>query len=619
MNVILILAAMAAAGALLVAGLAHLLSKAPGWEPQRRFVIVALTAGLYPAWTVIEGKSVDPQLCTLMSQLQIATASIHVAAWGAYLDVLLGTKPSRPIFAYRALLIALAGIILVPGAAFTGRVDVRTLSGLTYVDPEPTLLGGMLFALIILAVAGLCVRLGAAARRGVPRAVAYLIALATLGLMGVNDTLVSSGLIPGIYLLEFAFFAPIATVAFHLTSRFIEDARSLTELRTRLEALVDERTQELTRSQQALVRTESLAAIGRVAASVAHEVNNPMTAVIANAHFLRETFARTGSLPPNGLECLTRTENAAVRVTTITRQLLDAGRLAAATERADLQPVSVTEVLRDALHVAAARCTTVSVSASLSEELWIQAHAPSLAQVLVNLIINGADAIAESGRGGRVTVSGRGLGPLVRLTVADDGPGMSAEVLARATEAFFTTKPLGRGTGLGLTLSSSLVRGMGGELRFESAPGEGTRVHVELPAATQPAATQPAAGAHTTARRRLLVIDDDVVVRESLGHMLSLRHDVRVAASVVDARQALTGDPEVDLIVCDLGMPDGGGERLALELARDAPALARRLVFMTAGAGDEVANRHRVLRKPLDLLELEKALAQVGAARRTAS
>jgi CheY-like chemotaxis protein/anti-sigma regulatory factor (Ser/Thr protein kinase) len=240
-----------------------------------------------------------------------------------------------------------------------------------------------------------------------------------------------------------------------------------------------------------------------------------------------------------------------------------------------------------------------------------------LVQVLGNLAVNAAQAAGEGGREGRVRISAARRDDRVRIDVADDGPGMDAETQRLAFEPFFSTKPVGKGTGLGLAVSRGLVASLRGELTLASAPGRGTVATVELPAADAgPEADEPLR-TPAPARRRLLVVDDDPEVLAATGRLLSPCHDVVLAGGVADAL-AQVGSRAFDAILCDVAMPAGGGARLLAELP---PALAARLVFVTGGAVDDAARAfldrlpRPALMKPLDLGALEVALSAAALPR----
>jgi CheY-like chemotaxis protein/anti-sigma regulatory factor (Ser/Thr protein kinase) len=300
------------------------------------------------------------------------------------------------------------------------------------------------------------------------------------------------------------------------------------------------------------------------------------------------------------------------RIAMIVRQLLDAGRLAATSE--PRSSVELRPLAEGALSVARARFGKHTRLTNLVPDgLRVSAQEGVLAQVLVNLVVNGAQAIPDLRSDGAVVVSAELSGARVRIVVEDDGAGMEPEVLRRAFEPFFTTKPFGSGTGLGLAVSQGLVVSLGGEMRLESEPGKGTRAIVELDKAEPPGA-QPAPSAPESIRSprlRLLIVDDEAGVLRALERLLEGRYVVQVATGTVDGLARMQAE-EFDVVLCDVMMPSGGGELLYRTLLSRAPALARRIIFFTGGAVTEGARTfllsqpQPVLLKPLDLEQLAR-------------
>lgn len=224
--------------------------------------------------------------------------------------------------------------------------------------------------------------------------------------------------------------------------------------------------------QAQLVRSEKLAGIGRLAAGVAHEINNPLGVILGYAKLLRKRA--DGALA----EDLRVVEEEALRAKEIVSGLLDLSRpLPAPPERVDLRALSDEVVSR----LGEARLLD-GVAVSVEGAARAPAHAEKLRQVLVNLVRNAAEA---AGPGGRVAIRIAERGEAAELSVEDSGPGMPEEVRARLFEPFFTTKP--RGTGLGLAVSRAIARAHGGELAAAAPDGQGARFTLTLP-------VQPAAG-----------------------------------------------------------------------------------------------------------------------------
>ena len=259
----------------------------------------------------------------------------------------------------------------------------------------------------------------------------------------------------------------------------------------------------------------------------------------------------------------------------------------------------------------------ITLEFDVSDTLCVRGDRYMLEQVLTNLLVNAYQAIPETRQAGRVRIAAEQQGERVLITVSDDGVGMGPETLARLFEPFYTTKPLGKGTGLGLAVSAGLVQAMGGSLTFQSSEGAGTEARLSLLYATEPSEEPASETAMLPLRQRLLFVDDDDVVRRATQRTLSRVFDVVLASGVQQALETLAVDA-VDVIVCDVMMPDGGGEALYTKLQLARPGLAERMLFLTGGvsasdARDFLAHQPQpVLTKPLELGRLLKAVAELG-------
>lgn len=225
-------------------------------------------------------------------------------------------------------------------------------------------------------------------------------------------------------------------------------------------------------------------------------------------------------------------------------------------------------------------------------------------QLLANLVAN---ALQASPRGGEVLVAAALRGGGVELRVDDRGPGVPVADRARVFEPFFTTKPAGSGTGLGLAVVDAVVRAHGGRVEIGDAPGGGASFVVWLPlgrANTVEGRAEPSGGApgRAEAERRLLVIDDEPLVRDVLVRQAAASGWQAVGfASAADAlEQLLQGDAHVDAIVCDLRMPGMSGQQFHDQLARSAPQWLERIVFVTGDpASVEAVSFARRCRAPI--------------------
>jgi CheY-like chemotaxis protein len=183
----------------------------------------------------------------------------------------------------------------------------------------------------------------------------------------------------------------------------------------------------------------------------------------------------------------------------------------------------------------------------------------------------------------RLDVAGR-----VVIAVADTGAGIEPEVQARLFTPFFSTRPTGDGIGLGLSMCHRIVAALGGEITFDSEPGEGSEFRVALLVAA-PAPEVPAGAAAAPRRGRVMIVDDDPLVTRTVKRALTADHDVVAFHSGVQALDAIRAGARFDAIVCDLMMPQKSGMELHEDLLREAPELAARMVFLTGGAFTERA------------------------------
>ncbi|HEY6887193.1 MAG TPA: ATP-binding protein, partial [Solirubrobacter sp.] len=236
-------------------------------------------------------------------------------------------------------------------------------------------------------------------------------------------------------------------------------------------------------------------------------------------------------------------------------------------------------------------------------------------QILLNLTLNARDAMPT---GGTLTIQTTVDGERMRLTVADTGEGMPAEVAAHAFDPFFTTKSEGTGTGLGLSIVYGIVDRAGGKIDLDSSPGAGTRFTIELPLAHDAAQDERAADQAAGSLRgvTVLVVDDEPTVRDLVTRVLE-HHDARVisAANGQDALTALVEHEDaVDVVLTDIVMPSMSGIELARRLRSDRPGLP--LVYFSGDGGDvDRPDDGPLLRKPFTPDALVSAIADVLPAR----
>jgi PAS domain S-box-containing protein len=377
-----------------------------------------------------------------------------------------------------------------------------------------------------------------------------------------------------------------------------------------------------------LVQADRLAAIGTMAAGVAHEINNPLGYVMLNLDWIARKLPESAGDPAAMealVELLHEAHRGAERVATIVRELRTFSRADGETRRR----VNLGAVVRSAIKISGHEIrhrARVSTSFEPTPPVW--GNESRLEQVVLNLLVNAAHAMPEDrAASNEIRVQVRRDGDaVVVLEVSDNGEGIPAEVLPRIFDPFFTTKPRGVGMGLGLSICHGIVMSLGGKITVHSTPNEGTTFRVALPATdredaeieapvNEPASTQVAP------RARVLVIDDEVPIANTMRDLLGAQHDVTATTSVRDALAAVEGGREFDVIFCDLMMPGMSGIELYEELRDERPALASRIVFMTGGAFTKraaeflAATENRRVEKPFSLGLIERIVREMAAPR----
>jgi PAS domain S-box-containing protein len=349
-----------------------------------------------------------------------------------------------------------------------------------------------------------------------------------------------------------------------------------------------EQAAEKMRGQLALA--DRMASLGTLAAGVAHEINNPLTYVIANLALTAEGVRTLAgdSATPQQKELIQLIEEARQGAESVSRIVHGLQALSRGGDEHRMQ-LDLREVLESAIrmtfHELRQKARLVKAYRPVPS-VW--ADEGRLAQVFVNLLVNAAQAIPAGDTADneiRVSLSTGPDGQAV-VEIRDTGVGIPVEVLGRVFDPFFTTKAVGQGTGLGLSISHNIVSALGGNMEVESAVGRGSLFRVTLPpgapTAPAPAPAKPApVGEFGPAK--VLIVDDDPLVAQTLRRALR-EHDVTTAANGRQALELLGAAQDFDVVVCDLMMPVMTGMELHAVLARERPDMAARMVFITGGA-----------------------------------
>ena len=386
---------------------------------------------------------------------------------------------------------------------------------------------------------------------------------------------------------------------------------TLSDITQRLQA-----DQQIERQRDALRQSEKLTAMGSLLAGVAHELNNPLAIVMGRASLLEEKTDGT----PLAADAL-RIREAAERCGRIVRTFLNMARQRP-TQHA---PVQLNDIARAAAEMLGytLRSHGIELVLELAEDLpEVMADGDQIGQVLLNLIVNAQQALAVAAPPRRIRVQSGvearrdDREPRVWLRVSDSGPGVAADLHERIFEPFFTTKGEGLGTGLGLSVSRTMVREHGGDLVLERrAGGAAFRLSLLIGGVLPtPAATSPTGVAEAGAHARVMVVDDEAEIADLIRTLLeSAGYEVATAESGAVALELLEA-ARFDAIVSDLRMPDMDGAALWREVRLRQPALARRMLFVTGDTLSPGARQFlsdtgcRGLEKPFDKVDLLAAV-----------
>jgi len=402
--------------------------------------------------------------------------------------------------------------------------------------------------------------------------------------------------------------------------------RSVTAQKGELAAAADHLRQEM--ASRALVesrlrKAERLEGLGRLAAGLCHEINNPLSYIVTSAELMQDELAELGDgVPPGNQQELAQLLNAisigASRITRLVRNI----RMFARHSEAAPEVVELDQAVETAVGMIQPQLLPhVEISVDTSRAVPVLGRRFELEQVIINLVENALHAMAEQRQPvPRVAISARLVGTeSMSIEVADTGPGIDDTILERIFDPFFTTKPVNKGTGLGLSICHTLIADMGGSIDVRNREERGAVFTVTLPVAPR---ARPVLVAHVPSstetimsrRGKVLVIDDEPMMLSMLERALSL-HAVSCCSNARVALE-LCRKESFDVILCDVMMPGVNGWEFHHLLAEARPGMEERVAFITGGAllddVRELLGRvpNRTFEKPFDLNELRAYVAE---------
>ncbi|MDI6809687.1 MAG: response regulator [Candidatus Eisenbacteria bacterium] len=397
--------------------------------------------------------------------------------------------------------------------------------------------------------------------------------------------------------------------AFNLMTRNLKKLiDEIKDYNRNLEKKVEQRTKKLKETQAILVQSEKLSAVGQLTSGVAHELNNPLSAVIG----FSQLALGTDTGPPIS-RYLERIHMEAERCARIVNNLLTFSRKS----KPERKPIDINSIIESTLDLVSyqLRVNKVKATTELDYNLPMTVGDPhQLQQVFLNIITNASQAMSGCSKEGSLLVKTARRDDTILIVIADTGPGIPEENLGKVFDPFFTTKEAGEGTGLGLSICYGIVKEHQGNISAASQSGQGATLLVELPIVeTKPIAEtkeKPQREAASAPTASILVVDDEEGILDLLNDFLGAKgYEVDTVSSGEKALEKLRART-YDLIMCDMKMPNMSGQELHSEIKMILPELSKRMIFLT---GDTVNPEtesfvrragNKCIAKPFDLEEL---------------
>ncbi|MBI2252008.1 MAG: response regulator [Armatimonadetes bacterium] len=397
----------------------------------------------------------------------------------------------------------------------------------------------------------------------------------------------------------------------------VENAKLLDETKhyaTNLEDIVKKKTTELEKAQQKIIQGEKLSALGELVAGVAHELNNPLTAIVGYTRLLLDSDS---SLEIK--EDLDRIFKESSRCIKIVNNLLTFAKMHKQEKR---EIVSINQLLEEtiSLRLSQLKAENIKIIKEFDSALPnTLADSIQLQQVFLNIINNARDALKDYRGDGKITVKTERIDGQIKIQFIDDGPGITSEDLNRIFDPFFTSKKA-KGTGLGLSISYGIITKHEGRIYVNSAPGEGADFIIELPVKTEEAKAGEVVSELKKIDyrgRKIMAVDNEKIILSLLERMLKkIGFKVDTFDNAKLALQKIEQE-EYDVILTDFRMPQMSGVEFYQSIIKVNPNLSRKIIFLS---GDVISKdiqsflsktKSFYLRKPFEVEELEDVLHKV--------
>ena len=367
--------------------------------------------------------------------------------------------------------------------------------------------------------------------------------------------------------------------------------------------------EELEKQKRMLIHNSKLAALGNIAAGVGHEINNPLAILVGQLDFIRHDLEQEGLLTPEIAKRLEKTENAALRIENIVKGL----RQLARGDQSDFGVFDLSEMVTETCQFASEmiRKEGIEIALEITISMSFFGNRGRLQQVLVNLLNNAKDALKDVPREKLIKVSLFAEASSIYLRVTDNGSGIPEGIKDKIFDPFFTTKKIHEGTGIGLSLSNSIIKEHKGELVVESKVGSGSSFLIKLPSFMEEKKNVTQNSQSKKLSGKVLVVDDEEDIRLFLKQLLEeMGLDVLEAGDGQQALDLYTNHPDFDVIISDVRMPKING----LELLQNLRDLGYKggFYFITGGDHPSISaqklNYQGIIEKPFTPTSIKLAL-----------